>query len=129
MRTFFESDDNQVNLIEANDIESGKIASNNYVKLPDGTLICYGWEKHDKVTINQAWGNLRYCYLEPIMKRYPVPFIDSPTVTFTSGSTSVLSVTHKIYYRDKLPSVMLVSAADSVVEEVYIYYTAIGKWK
>lgn len=38
MKTFYDSKNNQVNLMELNDIES----SDGYIKFPEGTLICYG---------------------------------------------------------------------------------------
>lgn len=62
-------------------IEKGSNANGNYIKYSDGTLIT-----HQRVsvttTIDTAWGTL-YQSPQITLPRFPVSFIDKPTVTYS----------------------------------------------
>lgn len=68
MKTVYEKNGNVVNILQDSDIENGT----NYIKFPNGTLICYGTLQ---VTDESAYTTVKY----------PISFISAPCVLVTNN--------------------------------------------
>ena len=89
-------------------------SSTSYVKMPDGTLICWGAVS---ISNGQSQGTAQF----------PVEFIskDSLAITATPVSTSA---TCNIYYGQTTKSQVTVSRSGTSGDNSF-YYIAIGRWK
>ena len=122
MKTFYDSKNNQLNLIEERDIES----SDNYIKFPDGTLICYG-RANIEVNLDKLWLNHYYQYFHAELK-FSIPFINTPIINVGTKSNLITTINAYTFDNEMIGALYLVSP-QQIKETTEFWYTAIGKWK
>lgn len=129
MKSFKDSQNNMLYFLLNDDIDSDNNKTNSkYIKLPDGTLICYGWRRYENVNLITPWGNGYHALISDEFK-YPIDFVGSPTVILTTESPFVSGVTITGSRGNVFPNIMITSFNDYTNIMIYVYYLAIGHWK
>jgi len=106
-------------------VVSGSNSNGNYIKFPDGTLICYG---HESCTVANTNG---------ITVTFPTSFIDTGAAgraNYTFIGNVVSGIDHPTVYADNIyltsTNVWLSNAGSSVTGNNIVFtWVAIGRWK
>lgn len=125
MQKVYKKDGTLINLLQDVDIDS----KFGYLKLPDGSLICWGYPS---ITVNSVntWGSIYYGYVDVDIE-FPIPFINSPVIQLTCQRENVISanIAGDGYTKEKINRIMVVSATKQENYYIYLQWVAIGRWK
>lgn len=129
MLNLYDRNGNLKEMIENGDIENSPLGySKSFLKLPNGTAICYGWMLFENISITNKWGNGYYEFLD-IDYTFPIHFVQNPCIILTADTGFINGISIYRYRVNKFPIVM-VTSFDSVEKiSSYVYYLAIGQWK
>lgn len=106
-------------------------SASNYCKFPDGTLICYGYNRMTPKSLNGTQrGNLYFYECLPNIE-FPVSFISTPTITFGKRGGHVSPVGWSNVSNTHIIEVDMLSGVSSLTstDEFLIAWLAIGRWK
>lgn len=108
---------------------SGSNANGNYIKYDDGTLITYQRVEWTG-TVNTAWGTL-YQSAQINLPRFPVPFIEAPTITYSvDGTGKVWLFNNGSTTSTTQPGAVCLARPTTLTSGTfYISVIAIGRWK
>lgn len=106
--------------------EKGSNSYGHWIKRPDGTMIC--WRT---LTIggspNGQWGDLFYWYATPREWYFPQPFIERPSISYSTGTSQYLwsqSNTNERW----ITEISGMRPVNTATEESEIIIRAIGRW-
>ena len=119
--------DNLDEKINNEKIISGSNTNGNWIKYPDGTMICYK-SVTDEVSFTTAWYDLYSGTLD--LGDFPQEFVDVPHVQLTNSSISAAIVQNFVLLPSKTyPGSIFLTRPFSSESDVTIEVMAIGKWK
>ena len=127
----YELEDTQAREQIANLIESGGVYGSRFTKLADGTLICYGWKTVPETSVDVDWGGIAYGYI-PFNVTFPHSFSEHPTVHIYVENNNVISLNAKSENDISVEGIneLFVTSANQVnIQDMRVYYQAIGRWK
>lgn len=111
-------------------VESGNNTNGNYIKYTDGTMICHFSKGLATTTCTQVANMYQYEFSNPFT--FPVPFVDTPSVTISNGYvSSAASALIWAFQRNNvgIQSIKTLSPSNFSGQYVAFNYIAIGKWK
>ena len=126
MNTFQNNIENAINSV----VESGSNTNGNYVKYADGTMICHFSKGIQSGSCTQEGTMYKYDFSNPFT--FPVPFVDTPSVTISNGyASSTASALIWAFQRNNTGIQLIKALSPSNFSNQYVAfnYIAIGKWK
>ena len=108
-------------------IERGSNNNGSYEKFSDGTLICYGQTSPLNSGALTQYGSMYYGNV-PCEHTFPIPFVSMPCVTTTIHSNNLTCCIGLYVTATKIQHIGIMSPQTSV-DQVYVDYIAIGRWK
>ena len=125
MKTVYEANGNEVNILQDSDIENGT----NYIKFPNGIAIVFIRKDFEGDFVAQG-GEYRLVLGNPFT--FPFSFVDYPTITVTTANTddyaycSVVGVQRNLSMITQIALGRPTAIAGNVVG---VQVIAIGRWK
>lgn len=106
-------------------------AGSNHTKLPDGTLIQWGYiiDPTPVSATGSAWVNSLYFheYMDPVT--FPIPFISQPALMVSKAGGRTGMVSWSSVTATKITEIDIVSSQQTPSSGVYLFWIAIGRWK
>ncbi len=101
-------------------------SQNGSVKMPDGTLICWGEITLPGVTYS-AWGGM-YSYQFDVDVSFKESFVTTPAVTVTNRANASGVVINMIHDQSKITSIGIMRQ-NATGYSLTLNYIAVGRWK
>ena len=107
---------------------SGSNENGNWIKFPDGTMICWGTKKYGSISFSNSWGSL-YDTPKFNLGNFPQSFAEVPTVTLQScyGATCWPESINPT--RSSIGETWLMRPTSGAYDNIHLFYIAIGRWK
>ena len=107
---------------------SGSNENGNWIKFPDGTMICWGIKGYSSISFNNSWGNV-YDTAKFNLGDFPQSFAEVPTVTLQSCNGATFwpeSITPTV---SSIGETWLMRPESGRYDNLHLFYIAIGRWK
>lgn len=105
---------------------------NGYMKLPDGTLLCWGTISVPyPMAISNAWGSVYESGKNDVSRNFPVAFVSNPEliVSLKSSPVSFLENNLTASTTGISGSYWLMRPQSATLNNGFISWLAIGRWK
>ena len=114
----------------ANIVESGSNANGNWVKYPDGTMICYGTRSFTNLRINTAFGSVYETTTKINFGTFPQTFYARPNVFIQQydGAMASLEALNDTNTTN-IGQAFVWRPTSSTAASPSYYWTAVGRWK
>lgn len=106
-------------------------SSNNYCKMPDGTLMCWGSFSTGTLNANNAWGSLYETPAISVSVTFPVRFAEAPCVWYKCRTTSSQCMLEDatIVSTTGIGGSIYLYRPTSATVAAFVQWLAIGRWK
>ena len=107
---------------------SGSNENGNWIKFPDGTMICWGVKSYGSLSFSNSWGSV-YDTPKFNLGNFPQSFAVAPTVTLQCCSGATCWPESIIPTVSSIGETWLMRPTSGTYDNVRLFYIAIGRWK
>lgn len=107
---------------------SGSNKDGNWIKFPDGTMICWGVKSYGSLSFSSSWGSV-YETARFELGNFPQSFAEIPVVTLQSYSGASCWPEAVNPTVNSLGQTWLMRPTSGRYDNIKLFYIAIGRWK
>ena len=101
-----------------------------YCKMPDGTLMQWGWLQRTVASSGSQWSGTDFYYVAYGDIDFPISFVGSVYVSLTPGRQNSFFVINSGSEASKIKDIYIAKpSAFSTSVEYAMFWTAFGRWK
>ena len=107
---------------------SGSNENGNWIKFPDGTMICWGIKSYGSLSFSSSWGSV-YETARFELGNFSQSFAEVPVVTlqcYSGASCWPESINPTV---NSLGQTWLMRPSSGTYDNIKLFYIAIGRWK